>query len=373
MKGCSMLAAQILRSVLFKTFALCAVVAFATARADEETAIEINLGVIYLNPTAARIATIAKSAGEMPRPLSDGSYAAVTSFLKANVDDASSLEYVRWSGISPGEIRRTDVAETLTPAWGLRLRYRSRNKFGALELFEQVFFISKGSVIRAPYASGLRVPYGSFPGEGGLRRIGADEDAQRKLEDALLNPAGISPAPATPPKDRIPMGLDVLGTAKEADAEAVVRRITYDHRGGALRLYDTPYGVVVHPLRIGETDSGMEIFPVDKGAKTVEDFANRPAVTVEYRSGKITSVLWEEAPLRRGSPAKGEEEDNTEVGFRVFRDASGRNEIKAQLIGTVAGRAILKREDGKEIVVKLSDLSEVDRLWIATSEGLSDE
>lgn len=72
----------------------------------------------------------------------DGRVDAVVSFLRKNLNDYGSSEFVEWSPV-------TKVAVKGEPYWTVRLKLRAKNAFGALILKETYYFIRQNEVVSA--------------------------------------------------------------------------------------------------------------------------------------------------------------------------------------------------------------------------------
>ncbi len=69
----------------------------------------------------------------------DGSVSQVKSWLKSNVKDPSSLDFIEWSEV-----------ERISSGYRVRVKYRAKNSFGALVIENKIFYMnSDGSVTRS--------------------------------------------------------------------------------------------------------------------------------------------------------------------------------------------------------------------------------
>jgi hypothetical protein len=79
-----------------------------------------------------------------PKPIStpwDGRVDAVVEYLKSSLNDYDSSEFVEWSAVKKVEVKGE-------PYWGVRLKLRAKNAFGAYLLRDTYYFIRQGSVVR---------------------------------------------------------------------------------------------------------------------------------------------------------------------------------------------------------------------------------
>jgi hypothetical protein len=79
-----------------------------------------------------------------PKPITspwDGRVDAVVEYLRAHLNDYDSSEFVEWSAVKKIEIKGE-------PYWGVRLKLRAKNAFGAYLLRDTYYFIRQGNVVR---------------------------------------------------------------------------------------------------------------------------------------------------------------------------------------------------------------------------------
>ena len=70
-----------------------------------------------------------------------GKVRCVDQYLKANLNDYDSSEYLEWSPVTRVEIKGE-------PYWAVRLKLRATNGFGAKILKEPIFLIRQNAVVR---------------------------------------------------------------------------------------------------------------------------------------------------------------------------------------------------------------------------------
>jgi hypothetical protein len=186
---------------------------------------------------------VASEIGPMPVPIdSDGTIKCVRDYLLENLDDPNGLQFVKWSGVSSvavwdespasqeaGPKRKTgawvihsfgDNYALVNPGkyWGVRLKFRSKNRAGALEIQEWVFLIRGDRVVqkvRNEMSLGIYFPSGAFPGddpvlakkyEVGKEKIGVDpavisaKEKLHKLEAEAQEKIDSSKTPEVPAK-----------------------------------------------------------------------------------------------------------------------------------------------------------------------------
>jgi hypothetical protein len=86
--------------------------------------------------TSAELQEHERKYGPMPKYSSfDGSYEEIKTYLALTLNDPHSVEYDFWSKVVMGK-----------NGWDIGVRYRAKNKFGALILKDQVFTIGNGMV-----------------------------------------------------------------------------------------------------------------------------------------------------------------------------------------------------------------------------------
>lgn len=84
---------------------------------------------------------IKASAGTKPENSSwDGAVRPVTKYLKTNLKDPKSVEYIEWSEVVPLELDGEHY-------WVVRCKYRAKNSFGGYAIEEKYFFIQHGQVV----------------------------------------------------------------------------------------------------------------------------------------------------------------------------------------------------------------------------------
>ena len=70
----------------------------------------------------------------------DASVREVDKYLKANLKDPKSTEYIEWSPVTLMETKGGK-------AWAVRVKYRSKNSFGGFAVEEGIAFIRNGNVV----------------------------------------------------------------------------------------------------------------------------------------------------------------------------------------------------------------------------------
>jgi ribosomal protein S26 len=79
--------------------------------------------------------------GPMPKNSEwNGTVPEVDQYLKSHLNDYDSAEYVEWSEVKEVKIKDTSY-------WGVRLKLRAKNGFGAYKLMTAYFFIRNGRVV----------------------------------------------------------------------------------------------------------------------------------------------------------------------------------------------------------------------------------
>lgn len=96
-----------------------------------------------LTKKKAEILQFQATMGPKPETLADGSVMAVRDYLRANLNDYSSSEFVAWS---PVRIVFIDKHE---PYWEVVLKLRAKNGFGAYMLRTTTYYIHQGRVVKA--------------------------------------------------------------------------------------------------------------------------------------------------------------------------------------------------------------------------------
>lgn len=87
-------------------------------------------------------ARIDAQAGSKPSNSSwDAAVAPVVSFLKVNLKDPKSVEYIEWSPVTLLELDGQFF-------WGVRCKYRAKNSFGGYVIEEKVFLIQHDKVVK---------------------------------------------------------------------------------------------------------------------------------------------------------------------------------------------------------------------------------
>jgi hypothetical protein len=79
-----------------------------------------------------------------PKPANspwDSRVDAVVEYLRANLNDYDSSEFVEWSAVKKIEVKGE-------PYWGVRLKLRAKNAFGAFLLRDTYYFIRQNHVVR---------------------------------------------------------------------------------------------------------------------------------------------------------------------------------------------------------------------------------
>jgi curved DNA-binding protein CbpA len=174
---------------------------------------------------SAQAAIMKTRIGPAPSANSDGSLDCVKQFLNENLDDPNGLQFVQWSGIALLK-RQTSPPHYIVyrddDYWGVRVKYRAKNKFGTLELHMDVFLIQNGKVVRVvdswPTDGNEQLwveeafPKGTFPGEGPIRKREPDNSI-KNFVNGMLNPSDY-PA-AEPPNEgqHADEGADLVGSS----------------------------------------------------------------------------------------------------------------------------------------------------------------
>lgn len=89
----------------------------------------------------ARQERIDRQAGPKPENSAwDAAVEPVVTFLKANLKDPKSVEYIEWSPVTLLELKGEFY-------WAVRVRYRARNSFGGMVIEHQVFTMRHNRVV----------------------------------------------------------------------------------------------------------------------------------------------------------------------------------------------------------------------------------